>query len=50
MGFEVLTAASMKMRAFWDYRRVVSLEKTDVSEARTASIMSLMMEASHIEK
>jgi hypothetical protein len=34
--FQVLTAATMKMRAFWDVRHVVLLKKTDVSQVRAA--------------
>jgi hypothetical protein len=42
--FQVLTTASMKFRVFWDVAPC-SLFRTDVSEVRTASIISAMVEA-----
>jgi hypothetical protein len=39
MRFQVLTAASMKIRIFWD---VLPWMSTDVSEVRAASIIALM--------
>jgi hypothetical protein len=45
---QVLTAASMKIRAFWDVALCSLVEYTDVSEVCTVSIMTaLMMEAVH---
>jgi hypothetical protein len=38
--FHVLTAASMKMTAFRKKRRVVSMKYAEVSEVRTASIIT----------
>jgi hypothetical protein len=49
MRIQVLTAASMKFRVFWDVVRVVTLKLTDVSDVRSASIIraiiALMMVA-----
>jgi len=39
--FQVLTAASMKFRDFWD---VVTLKFTDVSEVHTASIIRVWLQ------
>jgi hypothetical protein len=42
MRFQVLTAASMKAKAFWDIE-LCSLVEVDVSEVLTASIIRAMM-------
>jgi hypothetical protein len=47
--FQVLTAASMKFRVFWDVGRVVTLKLTDVSEVST-DFIALMMEAIRISE
>jgi hypothetical protein len=39
--FEVFTAVTMKNVVFWDVRRRVALVRTDVSEERIASIISV---------
>jgi hypothetical protein len=44
MRFQVLTAATMKFRVFWD----VTLKLTDVSEVRTASNIAPIMEPVHV--
>jgi hypothetical protein len=43
--FQVLTAASMKMTAIWDVAPCSPLNWTDVSEARTASNIWVMLQA-----
>jgi hypothetical protein len=47
MKFQVLTAESMKMTAFWDIAPCSVVQVNHVSEMRTASIITiaLMMEA-----
>jgi len=42
MTFQVLTVMSMQKQLSGIWRRVVSLKYTDVSELRTASIITLM--------
>jgi hypothetical protein len=42
--FQVLTAASMKFRVFWDVAPSSHVEANDVTEVRTASIIRAMME------
>jgi hypothetical protein len=42
MRLQVLTAASMKMTPFWDIALCSLVEKTDVSEVSTASIIRMM--------
>jgi hypothetical protein len=46
MRFQVLTAASMKMTAFWDIENV-AVEVDNISEVHTASIIALMTEPVH---
>jgi hypothetical protein len=52
--FQVLAAASMKFRVFWDVLPCSSVEVDDVSEVRTAVIIRamnpLMMEAVRISE
>jgi hypothetical protein len=42
LRFQVLKAASMKLRIFWEYCRVLNWMWTDVSEIRAASIIALI--------
>jgi hypothetical protein len=42
--FQVLTTAGMKFRVFWAVVPLVTLNLTDVSEVRTASIIRTMNE------
>jgi hypothetical protein len=43
--FQVLTAASMKFKVFWDVVLCSQLKLTDISEVHTVSIIRAMMKA-----
>jgi hypothetical protein len=42
VSFEILTAASVKMTAFWDIAPYSPVKLTDVSEVLTASVIRAM--------